>query len=229
MSSCIRFVCMSVIALSSILVFLPLHYTFSSVARKMESCLNDENRKQQKNTSPENRVWASGMATISMLIGSYNNHPKWQTIGWIKYTCWLNYCCNVVTPTLQLQTTLVASHIHNVREITFVLHNCSNCCVCIGSYFVYSLFCSVISLRWFQAIRISFWKWAKEMCVRKLCRIQYAMWYQHQRNWLSWHSSKCRRLSNWRSGINWWSILYSLRYRSIVWVSLCLCCMYDST
>lgn len=45
-----------------------------------------------------------GMATDCALIGSFNNHPKWQTIGWIKYTCWLNYRCNIFTPTCTVFT-----------------------------------------------------------------------------------------------------------------------------
>lgn len=34
-----------------------------------------------------------------LLIGSFNNHPKLQTIGWIKYIRWLNYHSSVFTPT----------------------------------------------------------------------------------------------------------------------------------
>lgn len=130
-----------------------------------------------------------GMATDCALIGSFNNHPKWQTIGWIKYTCWLNYRCNIFTPTCTVFTntyTHRSPHTHSLH--LFQMYEF------VG--FLWS-FLSKSSTR-------LIWAWGK--------KDEETM--SHTRTAVSTStklivvalSSQC---SNWRSGINCWSILFS--------------------
>lgn len=150
-----------------------------------------------------------GMATVCVLIGSFNNHPKWQTIGWIKYTCWLNYRCNVVLPHRY-------NHIHKRSHTLFRPHIASHI-RCQTYTSVYGFLCVfVVFPLWFLVILTS--KWEK----RRENYVAYTQRYNISINEIDCRGTHPRMLSasNWRSGINWWSILFS---SVLVFVCMCLC------
>lgn len=129
-----------------------------------------------------------GMATVCVLIGSFNNHPKWQTIGWIKYTCWLNYRCNVFTPT---------SLTHSYPSLLYFRHFAPIIeeCVRIWMYVSWMLcaFFSVCSQCFSLKFKVfgSFMKWEVKKAERERWRDMETMSHTRNivassRNWLSW-------------------------------------------
>lgn len=150
-----------------------IHYAFSS-------CLGGRPKKRAHFSRKCILVCGDcGMATVCVLIGSFNNHPKWQTIGWIKYTCWLNYRCNIFTPTCtQRYTCTHTRRTQHLYMLTMVLQaNGSFACMRFWFAFLWS-FLMKSSARLIQNGKKK---------TSKLCRI-HAEPYQHQRNWLSWLS-----------------------------------------
>lgn len=100
-----QFVCMSVCMLSScVCLNVKRSQNATHEVYGERCCLSGEPNKNLLQENCVSMYGTGGMATVCVLIGSFNNHPKWQTIGWIKYTCWLNYRCNVFTPTSHLHT-----------------------------------------------------------------------------------------------------------------------------
>lgn len=67
---------------SVLFLCLLMHYTFSRHTENVELL---ERVQRAGNTLLQEMCLdvyePSGMATVCVLIGSFNNHPKWQTIG----------------------------------------------------------------------------------------------------------------------------------------------------
>lgn len=130
-----------------------------------------------------------------LLIGSFNNHPKWQTIGWIKYTCWLNYHSNVFTPTNEHMA--IGSKLFSLYAIV------NRQCVCIVFFFLVGESAnylrkyqnSVSVFVWIVHIfnsdfdtKVSFFFDGLFRFVYENYVVYKRTWNQHQWNWLLWNS-----------------------------------------
>lgn len=133
------------------------------------------------------------MATVCVLIGSFNNHPKWQTIGWIKYTCWLNYRCNVFTPTSHTSKRTVYAECQcissSLSSLSLTFHSS------IAQY-LFGVSLSVCACYCFRRVNVfialastflAVWEFerTKWVTMSHIYAAYVRMEYQHQRNWLS--------------------------------------------
>lgn len=125
-----QFVCMSVCMLSScVCLNVKRSQNATHEVYGERCCLSGEPNKNLLQENCVSMYGTGGMATVCVLIGSFNNHPKWQTIGWIKYTCWLNYRCNVFTPTSHLHTRIHPYCVY-VRHLPSEALRDARVCVC---------------------------------------------------------------------------------------------------